>query len=885
MEKNKKMSSKSNNSKEIINEPIRYYFRPEPLGKKTDPNLQVANHIWLGVGEENRKQVFDYHIYAHSIPFNTIKNSSERTDVYGIIEYTTQNVIWALYNYGLKVETSAFKEINKEEEKIKLSTILKAYQNNRLKELFIWLTEHNSVVVHSTSIPNFDTVVAFYILKKCLEEERKNPKKYNENSSLYIFSEKNDKYGNQFKKYINLLDKYAWKTSSGQGINVKENVHTLIGCYLAIMNFNKDEEGYLLDAEGNQYSKIINNNIEPYHYLEIGADLIDCLYDYLIKNKITINDNHIDIYNMEITDEIVQSNEKLKKIIRQARTGLDNSWIKYNKEKWYQFEQYKQNIWKKFELDRKLRDKNNNESSLGTEKVRSAQIGSWKKPPPDNFQYLHAREESNVEVSIVPSNKTNNSKNKRSEFTILIKPDENLEESEKLSLAPYAEFLELLEQIEDEKYFINNETFLRDRSDHRHDKKNFLNRAPFSATNNPWNIESINQDYLKSPTGGSLLRSQTIHDVFYKTCTKVRGAYVYEINEQIIQEKRLSEEYEQLKKINNEIIQLQNNKHKNLSKQNKLYISKCVEQMQAIDKLYKPTYECNYQSITETRLDIQNTIAKINKKNRENIIIKPSLKYIYIELDNSFIFSNNEILKAYCLSLRNKNYHEYNDDTFHMINYSICVYQEDDYVIILDARGYPGKILRNNCFNKITGLFENRNKLIKYCNKIKESNGKRRKVERIYSNVLKDSSKWLTEYANSNSDSDEDVVYKFLYKNFDIENLYDALMADIAIAYENSRSRLTWGLNLLGAILIPLTGIATLDQIGIFNSFGVSIPDNVYLILLILLLLVIVFLLWYYIEKYVFWKILDKLEKWFKPITTPIKKWWKKRKDGKKRKQ
>lgn len=152
-----------------------------------------------------------------------------------------------------------------------------------------------------------------------------------------------------------------------------------------------------------------------------------------------------------------------------------------------------------------------------THKVEYVSAAIWEKKASDEDLYILAREEDKcVLVVYYPKEQMGDNDNGNTHVIISLNPD--VEGVESFTLLPFAEILEQMEQIEEEKLYKEEGRYRRDHSRPRGNSGTFA-QLPFSETSDPWFINK-EKDMIASPREGSLLSCERINSIIKNSASK-----------------------------------------------------------------------------------------------------------------------------------------------------------------------------------------------------------------------------------------------------------------------------------------------------------------------------------------------------------------------------
>ena len=574
--------------------------------------------------------------------------------------------------------------------------------------------EQKEIVVHLHKAPDMDCVTCWYVVKYFLEHERQ--------EFDALFGENGMARG--ILSYVNNID-------AG-----KRNIVKNPTLYALFCSLDKNKEKSEKTGE---------------YVVEKGIELIELAVG-LLSEKIT---EDLETYDLSEIENV--RNNYVDEIQIIANSLCEYEEEKNNNDIFFE----KISIWKK-----------DNDSKDYVLKEVPAAI--WRKIPNElSFGYLHAREEGNV-VTIVPySIKGRNGKETTRVFVTI---NRDIDTENEYSLKPIVEIIEQMEQVEEQRLYVQTGRYRRDYSKPRY-ASGPLSKVPFSTTSDPW-FFTTEEDLFDAPRNESLLDYADIVEVIRNNGSNVKKSYV------------LSAECDREFNI----------------------IWEKVEQ--------KNVALCRWQQ------DVHQLIS--NEK---------IYKIVFAELDSSLIRHSNEILKAYCMNLIGRSFHEYNESRFLFLDYRTCIYADLNCVIILVAthgdnsyselpiagllrvstsEEISEEIMESKLFRDIIKVLKQRLKLLDYSEKIGELR-KRKDIEKLNDDLLRFSAEVQTEDAINNNLERE--IYTFLKDEFEIDKLKSSVMDEMNILVNESRDRLVSKFNILSSVAVPFVLIATLFQMGIIK-FG-----------------------------------------------------------------
>ena len=154
-----------------------------------------------------------------------------------------------------------------------------------------------------------------------------------------------------------------------------------------------------------------------------------------------------------------------------------------------------------------------------TRKVEYVSAAIWEQMASDEDLYVLAREKDKcVLIVYYPKILPVVNDNGTTHVTISLNPD--VEGVERFTLLPFAEILEQMEQIEEEKLYKEKGRYRRDHSSARGTSGIFA-QLPFSETSDPWFINK-ERDLISSPREGSLLPYERILSII-KNSSSIKG--------------------------------------------------------------------------------------------------------------------------------------------------------------------------------------------------------------------------------------------------------------------------------------------------------------------------------------------------------------------------
>lgn len=312
------------------------------------------------------------------------------------------------------------------------------------------LKSDKAVVIYTHTEPDSDAILATYMAKIAISQ---GVDKYNE-----IFASEN--YGYKLIEYVDRIDRGYGKAIS---LNLDKATFYVAVCYLDYVacalsylkeNDSLDEFDYKtfikkIDAKG-------RTECDQY-IIEVGHKLIETFLSLLKENP-----------DMEISTSPIEWSSFIddERIAQYLTVLYKEDYDKYSYEKKTSVNFEYINVWEK---DGKIYD----------QKVKAA---IWRELPESEFCYLYARQEDDAVITVVPrSIKEKNEDDKAfTKATISIDPEKAV--SNKITLKPLAEALELMEQIEENTHYKENGVWRRDHSRPR----SRFEALPFSATADPW---------------------------------------------------------------------------------------------------------------------------------------------------------------------------------------------------------------------------------------------------------------------------------------------------------------------------------------------------------------------------------------------------------------
>ena len=403
-------------------------------------------------------------------------------------------------------------------------------------------------------------------------------------------------------------------------------------------------------------------------------------------------------------------------------------------------------------------------------KLEEVDAAIWEKVSKNPFGYLYAREERNL-VTIVPYSIKGRNGDETTRFFASINTD--IDKNYDYSLKPIVEIIEQMEQMEEQRYYDQTGRYRRDHSQPRKDKSH-LDEAPFSATSDPWYF-SPEENLFDAPREQSLLDYNDIIEVIRHNGSNVKKSYVLSVG--CDQEPRI------------------------------IYCKR----------------EQNDAALCRWQQDVCKLIGG-----------DTDFKIIFAELDSSLIRHSNQILKAYCMNLIGRSFHECNESQFLFLDYRTCIYADLNCVIILVAThgddsystlpvaGLLNAELSRKSENSaalikdIVKVIKQRSDLLEYEGKIgKTKINDRKTIEKLNDRLIEFSARVQKE--DMIYDQLERKIYFFLKNEFEIDKLKSSVIEDINILVNESRNRLVSKFNILSSLAVPFILIATIFQMGIFR--------------------------------------------------------------------
>lgn len=414
-------------------------------------------------------------------------------------------------------------------------------------------------------------------------------------------------------------------------------------------------------------------------------------------------------------------------------------------------------------------------------KLEEVDAAIWEKVSENPFGYLYAREEGNL-VTIVPYSIKGRNGDETTRFFASVNTD--IDNNYDYSLKPIVEIIEQMEQMEEQRYYDQTGRYRRDHSQPRKDKSH-LDEAPFSATSDPWYF-SPEEDLFDAPRDQSILDYNDILEVIRHKGSNVKKSYVLSIG--------------------------------------------CDREPQII---YRKG-EQNDVALSRWQQDVCKLISS-----------DTDFKIVFAELDSSLARHSNQILKAYCMNLTGRSFHECNESQFLFLDYRTCIYADLNCVIILVAThgddSYSGLPIASilsvepskssedsaTFIKDIVKVLKQRSDLLEYGEKIgKTKISDRKTIEKLNDSLIEFSAQVQEDEVIH--DHLERKVYFFLKDEFEIDRLKSSVIEEINILVNESRNRLVSKLNVLSSLAVPFILIATLFQMGIFRFEEMFILSGVW---------------------------------------------------------
>lgn len=592
------------------------------------------------------------------------------------------------------------------------------------------------IIVHMHEGPDMDCVACWYVVKYFLEHERR--------EFDALFGENGTARG--ILSYVNDID-------AGKRKIVKNPT-----LYALLFSLDKNKEKSEKTDE---------------YVVERGIELIGLAVGLLSEKKV----EDLASYNLS-------QDSNIRKIFADEIQIIENSRCEYEKEKSnndISFEPI--SIWRK-----------DDSQDYVLEKVQAA---IWKKTPNElSFGYIHAREEGNI-VTIVPYSIKGRDGACTTQVLASIDPDNN--SKKKYSLKPIVEIIEQMEQVEEQRLYVQTGRYRRDYSKPR-EASGRLSKIPFSTTSDPW-FFNAEEDVFDAPRDKSLLDYADIIEVIRHNGSNVKKAYVLSIGD---------------------------------------------------DNEPGVVYERKGAALIRWQQDVYELISN-----------DTDYKIVFAELDSSLIRHSNEILKAYCMNLIGRSFHECNESRFLFLDYRTCIYADLNCVIIfvathgddsyseLPISGLLGvstakEIIDSNLVVDINKIHKQRLALLDYSKKIGELK-ERKDIEKLNDRFLRFSANVQGENVINNNLERE--IYAFLKEEFEIDRLVSSVMDEMNILVNESRDRLVSKFNTLSSVAVPFVLIATVFQMGIikfdefFGLYGRGAQTGWIIVILIIIVLMVAILL------------------------------------------
>ena len=325
-----------------------------------------------------------------------------------------------------------------------------------------FLSTHNSedsqVMFHVHLLPDIDCVFSVYAIQKMIKEGASNPKA--------AFKESTWK---KILEYVNTIDLGKKKVMSKM---------TLYAYFCKIGNKITDliERSNAIINEGLKLAEMVVNALDKGQEIDLFTTPVDEYMDL----------SQLDFYSdlkgtLKKTEESYEEDKK-KNHVTFMSVGLLNK---------------------------------------VTHKVEYVNAAIWEQMASDEDLYVLAREKDKcVLVVYYPKIQPVVNDNGATYVTISLNPD--VEGVERFTLLPFAEILEQMEQIEEEKLYKEKGRYRRDHSRARGTSGIFA-QLPFSETSDPWFINK-ERDLISSPREGSLLPYERILSIIKNSSSKKGSA-------------------------------------------------------------------------------------------------------------------------------------------------------------------------------------------------------------------------------------------------------------------------------------------------------------------------------------------------------------------------
>ena len=407
----------------------------------------------------------------------------------------------------------------------------------------------------------------------------------------------------------------------------------------------------------------------------------------------------------------------------------------------------------------------------GNKRAEPVKAAVWKAEASDEDLYAFAREKDKCVLTVYYFKLEQGKEEGNTRVIISLNPD--AEGVENLTILPFAEILEQMEQIEEEKQYVNTGRYRRDHSRPRSAQGRF-SVLPFSETSDPWFISEV-EDMIDSPRAGSMLSYDQILSVILNSSSKRRN----EDGETVLELSAL------FRNVN--------------------YASyyKSEDEEGGV-KIYAEEHaEVSFGDVYNT------TRGKLLEMKGD-----PSFLHLLavVKIDPVMLQYNNDILKASCLNMVGKTDSLMSRENLFCINYSSFLYTDQSITIVAyaemkgqDLSFLEGKVDESRICLDIKKLLEHRQELMAIGSSLSEkirrmsgigSNDERTdeeiaefstRIERFNERIVRLSTK--IEEDNVIVDPLEQDIYAALKSSFKIDELKESVIDSANLLIKNAEQK------------------------------------------------------------------------------------------------
>ncbi|MCR5753407.1 MAG: hypothetical protein K6G30_01155, partial [Acetatifactor sp.] len=372
-------------------------------------------------------------------------------------------------------------------------------------------------------------------------------------------------------------------------------------------------------------------------------------------------------------------------------------------------------------------------------------------------------------VTVVPRSNKGMDGSETTRVIISVNPD--IEGASDYSLRPFAELIEQMEQLEEQRLFEQTGIHRRNHDRPREQKADSrFWKMPFAATSDPWFI-SESGDMIDSPRDGSVLDCYDIASIIEHNGCEVKKYHT---------------------------VVLENENIENAG-------------------------EASGESVSISRW--QEDVSKCIASSRSHVVT-------WAELDSSLVRRNNQILEAFCMNIVGRPFYDRNEEDFIFPDYRTCIYTDLNCTIILSATYDGGETILKDVLNTdgikplesaalvetIKLIDEQRKTLLD----IKEQIGKsgscdRKGIEDLNRRLLAFSAKSQHDEAKMLRNGILKKISGFVRNRFGIDELKQSTKEDLEMLVNESRESLVGRFNKLSALAVPFIIVATVFQMGLIK--------------------------------------------------------------------